>query len=459
MLQVFLPGGKAERGRAPDRAAICWFDLDMEFGQEGSAHTNEMEDETYVALPEEMAINEEYKIWKKNSPFLYDLVMSHALEWPSLTVQWMPHKTAVSGHTEQGLLLGTHTAEGADNYLILMTVSIPDESKEYPLKAERREGAEEVAMTEKIRIPHEGEVNRARYMPQNPDMIASKTPRGDVLIFNWTKVESIHVDRPRPGKKPCDPQVRLRGHTKEGYGLSWSPTKQGHLISGSDDALICLWDVGASSAENKVLDPLAIYTGHSSVVEDVCWHPVHECLFASVGDDRRMMIWDTREPTTSKAAHWVEGHTAEVNCVAFNPFSAYLVASGSADKTVALWDLRNVKTKLHSFENHADEVQQIQWSPANETIMGSCSADRRVHVWDLSRIGQEQTEEDALDGPPELLFIHGGHTAKISDFAWNPHEPWVVASVAEDNILQVWSMAEHIYSDSSVPDLPASALE
>lgn len=41
---------------------------------------------------EEKIINEEYKIWKKNAPFLYDLVMTHALEWPSLTVHWLPDK-------------------------------------------------------------------------------------------------------------------------------------------------------------------------------------------------------------------------------------------------------------------------------------------------------------------------------------------------------------------------------
>ena len=29
---------------------------------------------------DERTINEEYKIWKKNSPFLYDMVMTHALE-------------------------------------------------------------------------------------------------------------------------------------------------------------------------------------------------------------------------------------------------------------------------------------------------------------------------------------------------------------------------------------------
>ena len=42
---------------------------------------------------EERLINEEYKIWKKNTPFLYDLVMTHALEWPSLTAQWLPEVT------------------------------------------------------------------------------------------------------------------------------------------------------------------------------------------------------------------------------------------------------------------------------------------------------------------------------------------------------------------------------
>lgn len=119
---------------------------------------------------------------------------------------------------------------------------------------------------------------------------------------------------------------------------------------------------------------------------------------------------------------------------------------------VNLWDMRNMKAKLHSFEGHTDEVFQIQWSPHNETVLGSCSADRRLRVWDLSKIGDEQSPEDAEDGPPELLFIHGGHTAKISDFSWNLNDPWVVASVAEDNVLQIWQMAENIYNEESGGD-------
>ena len=79
----------------------------------------------------------------------------------------------------------------------------------------------------------------------------------------------------------------------------------------------------------------------------------------------------------------------------------------------------------------------MQWSPHNETILASSGTDRRLHVWDLAKIGEEQNAEDAEDGPPELLFIHGGHTSKISDFSWNPTEAWVICSVSEDNIMQV----------------------
>jgi histone-binding protein RBBP4 len=43
---------------------------------------------------EEKVINEEYKIWKKHTPFLYDLILTHALVWPSLTVQWFPDRKA-----------------------------------------------------------------------------------------------------------------------------------------------------------------------------------------------------------------------------------------------------------------------------------------------------------------------------------------------------------------------------
>lgn len=251
---------------------------------------------------------------------------------------------------------------------------------------------------------------------------------------------------PTDGK--CNPQLRLRGHKKEGYGVSWNKREQGLLASGAEDKLICTWDIQTPNIRGGgYLDPVCVYEGHTEVVEDVSWHTFHANVFGSVGDDRKLLLWDTRENDRKKPLHKVEAHKGEINCLNFNPFSEFILATGSADRSVALWDMRNLDSKVHSFEHHSDEILQVEWSPFNEAILASASSDRRVNIWNLSKIGEEQDPEDAADGPPELLFIHGGHTNKVSDFSWNQNEPWVISSVAEDNILQVWSVAEHIFED------------
>ncbi|GBP96226.1 Probable histone-binding protein Caf1 [Eumeta japonica] len=302
--------------------------------------------ETFDDAVEERVINEEYKIWKKNTPFLYDLVMTHALEWPSLTAQWLPDVTRPEGkdYTVHRLILGTHTSD-EQNHLLIASVQLPNEDAQF---------------------------DASHYDNDKGGYVATKKK---VMVYHGTRTSMV---------------------------------------------IFCQLDVA--------------------------WHLLHES-FGSVADDQKLMIWDTRCNNTSKPSHTVEAHTAEVNCLSFNPYSEFILATGSADKTVALWDLRNLKLKLHSFESHKDEIFQVQWSPHNETILASSGTDRRLHVWDLSKIGEEQSAEDAEDGPPELLFIHGGHTAKISDFSWNPNEPWVICSVSEDNIMQ--EKLDKYYGDSA----------
>ncbi|KAJ8767040.1 hypothetical protein K2173_012551 [Erythroxylum novogranatense] len=367
--------------------------------------------EEQEVAPEQL--EEEFSVWKKNTPFLYDLVVSHPLEWPSLTVHWVPISTPIPcsdgpySFAVHRLVLGTHTSDDFPNFLMLADAVLPIGAAEFGVDGKSENSTiPKVEITQKIRV--DGEVNKARCMPQNPAIIGAKTSDCEVYVFDTLK----QVEKKQ---EVCDPELRLRGHDKEGYGLSWNPFKQGYLVSGSHDHKICLWDVSAS-AQGKALDAMHVYEAHESVVGDVSWHLKNENLFGSVGDDCCLIIWDLR---TNQSQHSVKAHEKEVNYLSFNPYNEWILATASSDTTVNLFDMRKLSVPLHVLSGHTEEVFQVEWDPNHETVLASSADDRRLNVWDLNRVGEEQLELDADDGPPELLFSHGGHKAKISDFSWN----------------------------------------
>ncbi|KAI2499916.1 Histone-binding protein RBBP4 or subunit C of CAF1 complex [Fragilaria crotonensis] len=178
--------------------------------------------------------------------------------------------------------------------------------------------------------------------------------------------------------------------------------------------------------------------------------PQNHFVVATRGPSPEVYIWDlTKHPSfptdesspfcpqesalvtprreRNKPVHSVaNAHDDDINCLSFNPISEYLLATGSADKSVAVWDLRNLKSRVHTLSGHNDQIYSLEWAPHNESILGSCSADRRVAIWDLSRIGAEQSEEDAEDGPPNCSFCMEG--------------------------TRVWNMAEEIYAGEDEDD-------
>lgn len=391
-------------------------------------------------------INEEYKIWKKNSVFLYDIMYSRALEWPTLTTQWLPDVKAVPGQNlrTHRLLLGTHTSQQMTDYLQIAHIDLPNppaaKVSDYNPTTEEFGGygasKEQIKFSVVQKMVHPGEVNKARYQPQNPNIIATFAPDKNVYIWDRTKHSSV------PSDDTAKPQAVLKGHTGEGFALEWNPHTEGQLLSGSEDQTVNLWDLPRDFTLNsKTLSPARQFTHHSSTVNDVQWHPEFgKNLFGSVSDDCTIQIMDVRRPANDKPAIiFKNAHTDAINTLAFHPTMDKLLATGSADKTIGLFDLRFPDhNRIHSLEGHLDMITKVSWHPTDAGILASSSDDRRTIFWDLSRAGMEQTPEDAEDGPPEMLFMHGGHTNRVSDFTWNPNDPWVVCSAGEDNLIQVW---------------------
>eukprot|EP00923_Selenidium_pygospionis_P016488 GHVN01028852.1.p1 GENE.GHVN01028852.1~~GHVN01028852.1.p1 ORF type:complete len:237 (+),score=23.16 GHVN01028852.1:1065-1775(+) len=166
-----------------------------------------------------------------------------------------------------------------------------------------------------------------------------------------------------------------------------------------------------------------------------------EIVVGTVGDDGILALWDLRQDTPVAK---VVASDHPLNSLSFSSRSSHLIAVGGNEKDVALYDCRKLNSCLHKMSGHEKTINRVSFNPHNSNIIASCSDDRRVKLWDVSRIGMEQAAADAEDGPPELLFGHGGHTEGVSDISWNPESKlsWVVASVGEDNRLQVWIPAQ-----------------
>ncbi|CAO3700587.1 unnamed protein product [Rhizopus stolonifer] len=139
----------------------------------------------YSEEEEERKSKEEHKLWKKNARFLYDFVITQSLEWPSLTCQWFPdvENRPDKNYKTQRLLLGTHTNDEEPNYLMIASVQLPKDNQDIDLRKYEESSNEiggygayniaEIQITQKI--VHEGEVNRARYQFENPNVIATKS--------------------------------------------------------------------------------------------------------------------------------------------------------------------------------------------------------------------------------------------------------------------------------------------
>lgn len=396
---------------------------------------------------------------------MYDLLLIEELPEPSLTVQWLPWKThGGPGAVQYELLLGTQSPLGLRNYVKVAGVRLPDVTDSTAGacggcdESLRRTPLEAAHVVEGIEVPdlqnhrvdiqqrinHPGEVLRAKTNPLSPNLVATKSNLEEVQVFDWPSQPAEP-----PVKGVAQPDVRLRGHRAEGWGLDWSPLQNGLVLSGSNDGRMCYWDITASSRD---LEPLRTYgRPHGGrAVSDVACHPSNCSILASVGHDGTLCAWDTRSAGDTPADSACGAHKGEALCLRFSPNRGALLATGGSDKNINIFDMRRFSKPLHSLQYHQEAVFCIEWSSISDaSLLASSGADRKVAIWDLSCIGTKVTGEVTTmlskHPPPELRFVHAGHTAPVTAVSWSPSdEGLMLASVDQSGALHIWQVSEEV---------------
>ena len=381
-----------------------------------------------------MALSDEQLVWRKNASFMFDVAFSRGLEWPSLTVDWLPRVVEEEECSVHSLVIGTHTAEGAMNEMHVVSVRLPVGE----IDAREDFGKDLSEIVKSFSHPC-GESNRLRHAPLEPKIVASKCANGEVYVFDI--------------EKEGGPVSTLRGHSDEGFGLSWDPFLENRLASCAYDGSICLFDVD----KEVVLCTRKDAHGKGNPVGDVAYSNFRKDFLGSVGDDARVSFWSGLQ---EKPLLSFKAHEADINSLSFSQHEDFYFVTGSADRTVKLWDLRQPSKALHSLDRPSDVVS-VAWAPFGRAFVAAISG-TKVSVLDLTEIGADTKElqkatgiEDDNDTNviPELVIDHSGHTGKLNAVAWsNNQNDLLGASVADDNSLQIWLLNSDLYENDDTND-------
>ena len=430
-----------------------------------------------------------YGRWKSLVPFLYDWFAHTPTSWPSLCVRWGDVVESNEYKTKQRLFLTeqvddatTSSGRTVPNTIVVCQAEIlkprvaPAEAMVFD------EFAKSPVLKKERTLAHPGEVNRMRCVPGREHVLVTHTDAPELFVYDTSAAgmgKAAQVKR-GDGSSYTAPACALRGHTENAeYALAISACGT-RIASGGKDSSVLVWDMsdvesaavgerrkggdastsaaavvggGLSKAELETHPNVwsrLEFKGHTDTIEDVVFNPHSAHELCSVGDDRNMLFWDAR--TNKEAGAAKLAHSDDIHAVGWSVHDAHVLVTGSKDTTVKVWDRRTLSDSsvrpMYEFDTHIDSVLCVDMNPAARGVFMTADEVGRINVFDYTKVGAEQTAEQSIAGPPQLIFQHCGHRGTVWDIAWNPYDPWTVASTSvgdEQNTLQLWRINDLIY--------------
>ncbi|KAK4872637.1 hypothetical protein RN001_014666 [Aquatica leii] len=335
------------------------------------------------------------------------------------------------------LVAGTQTTHSHANNVIVMKLSNlhrtnkeeddddsdEDEDAQYPIMA--------AAL-----IKHQGGINRIRSTSvNNTTLAASWSELGRVNIWDLSlQLQAVNEagvlqkyikDDLSSAVKPL---FTFSGHQQEGFALDWNSIDPGVLATGDCKMDIHIWKPKEDGSWFVDQRPLI---GHKASVEDIQWSPNETTVFASCSVDRSIRVWDIRAPPSKACMLTTENaHDNDVNVISWNRNEPFIVSGGDYG-VLHIWDLRQFhhKTPVASFKHHTGPVTTVDWHPTDSAVFASGGNDDQIAIWDLSVEKDNESEEEILGLPPQLLFIHQGQK-EVKEIRWHPQIPGVLISTA-----------------------------
>ena len=168
---------------------------------------------------------------------------------------------------------------------------------------------------------------------------------------------------------------QLEGH-KRAVHVSHFSSSLVHVLSGSDDATVRLWDL----SEGK---QIARFDGHRDYVRAGIQSPTSCDVWATGGYDHVCRIWDVRQRTCC----FELDHGAPIESVVFLPSGTIVVTAGGP--YLCIWDVLSTGRMLRKLESHHKTITAVNvvhgsHQQLNGPRLASASLDQHVKIYDLT---------------------------------------------------------------------------
>lgn len=380
----------------------------------------------------ESVTSDDFKVWKKNTPYLYNTCITHILEWPTLTSQFLPYFEEDNEFKRYKILMSAQSSTTELNSLIISKLKIPkfnEETKEFSINKNKLSNF----LKFETKINFNSEINKARYMPQNYNIIAAIDSSKNLTLLDYASIPiNNDINASKKGK------IEIINGCDDNFALDFSKL-EGGILATSKDSKLRVYDF------NNYNDNSSNYIEfkNDGTINDVSFHCFHKDYILSGCEEGIALLCDKRSNTVGIN---LVASCNEIFSLDNSFINEYLFLVGDSIGDVKLFDLRYLKKDVNTYKYHNKGINRVSFNNYKENIFAAASADGKVSVWDISNYDNEDNNNDIQK---ELIFVHGGHRAGVSDFNWSMNTEWMAVSCEEENnAIQIWEMKDEYYYDN-----------
>jgi len=243
---------------------------------------------------------------------------------------------------------------------------------------------------------HGSPVASLAFHPSKPNLLASASQDGEVLIWDLQKISQPTVSKPHKASK---------AHAMGVTHIAWNNAVPFILASTSEQGVTNIWDLRYKRAIVTMKTP----GQYRLSTTGLCWHPTESVQIALGYKGPIVEIWDLRKKgfpdikITNETTQYM--HSGSVETMAWCPHEPRTLMTSGDDCRTIFWDVTNGSYLTEV--SLGGPLNDVRWHPTRPSVLSTSSFEGDINVHAIHDFGPQLVPQ-WLKRPTGVSFGFGG---------------------------------------------------